>query len=750
MLEGWRKKLAGDIYRNNKHLTEKELNFAVQQTLDRIVFLRIAEDREIEPDNSIAKAVAADEKGGSYRQLFRLFEQADEKYNSGLFNFAEDTVSQSLLISNNIIKEIVNALYRYYDFSVIPIEILGSAYERFLGKTVIITPNKTADVIEKPEVRKAGGVFYTPQYIVEYIVKNTVGTLLEGKTAKEAAQIKIVDPACGSGSFLVGAYQFLLRWYQKHYVDRGASKGRSNDPITPDGLLTIEERKRILRSNIYGADIDATAVEVTKLSLLLECMQGVTTATVNRLKSMNERVLPNIDENIRCGNSLVGEDFYEGKDLPQFSDEFLRKVNAFDWHRNFPQVFAQSSGSKAAGFDIVIGNPPYTYLIPAVIQEYFQENYRFQNYQKDLYLLFLEKYSQILRRGGTFGVIVSNTWLLSLTYQKIRQYLTSHYTWRKILHLPKPVFRQAVVNTHCLIFDYEKASGKYQFDVDVYQNEGYPLLHKLSSSDIPNDGSPINIIADKNLRKIAGKILKECKPLKDYCNVFSGVVPFEKGAGTPPQTAKMMRTKPYVVEGKRPGKEWSPLLRGSLIHRYTNKWDKNYWILYGNNLAAPRNPAIFKAAEKIVVRQTGDTLIAVLIGKNIICRKNLHIILNNSKYDLRFLLTLINSKLMNFVYEYLNLERGEALAEIKKAHVEMLPIPPLDLSDRKAKKEYDRLAELANQMLSVHKKVRVSAVDRGFHEQRIRILEKEINQIVYQLYALTDDEIAIIESSEGK
>ncbi|MDR3182773.1 MAG: N-6 DNA methylase [Planctomycetaceae bacterium] len=422
------------------------------------------------------------------------------------------------------------------------------------------------------DVRKSGGIYYTPQYIVDYIVKDTVGKFVEDKSSAEIDEIKIVDPACGAGIFLLGAYQFLLDWYKKHYRRE----------------LTFEERTHILKNNIYGVDIDSFAVKLTKYALRQKCSKGFA----------SERVLANIDGNIRCGNSLVGENFYKGKDLSQFSDEFLRQVNAFDWHRNFPQVFGQSSGSKAAGFDIVIGNPPYTYLIPAVIQEYFQENYQFQNYQKDLYLLFLEKYSQILRQGGTFGVIVSNTWLLSLTYQKIRQYLTSHYTWRKILHLPKPVFRQAVVDTHCLIFDYQKADGKYQFDVDVYQNEEYPLLHKLLSSDIPCDGSPINIIADKDLRKIAGKILKRCQPLKDYCNVFSGVVPFEKGAGTPPQTAKMMRTKPYVVEGQRPGKEWSPLLRGSLIHRYTNRWDRNYWILYGNNLAAPRNPAIFKADEK--------------------------------------------------------------------------------------------------------------------------------------------------------
>jgi hypothetical protein len=430
--------------------------------------------------------------------------------------------------------------------------------------------------------------------------------------------------------------------------------------------------------------------------------------------------------------------------MNQFSDKDMRKINAFDWHKNFPQVFGRQHGNENPGFDIVIGNPPYTYLIPASIQEYFQKVYQFQNYQKDLYLIFLERYSKLLKRGGRFGVIVSNTWLLSLTYQKIRQYLTSQYTWRKILYLPHPVFK-AVVDTHVLVFDYEKPSGKYQFDVDVYRNESYTLYHKLSSSDIPKDGSPINIMASKNLRHVAEKIIQQSRQLKDYCNVFSGVVPFEKGAGTPPQTEKIMRTKPYVVEGKRPSKEWLPLLRGSLVFRYANKWNKNYWILYGRNLAAPRDPVIFKAAEKIVVRQTGDSLIATLIGKNIICRKNLHIILNNSELDLRFILALINSKLMNYVYEYLNPERGEALAEVKKGHVEILPVPLIDLSDKRMKKAHDRLVDLANQMLAVNERIPQLVIHRGTYEQRMRILEKEINSIVYQLYGLTDEELAIVE-----
>ena len=273
--------MAVNISWNNKNLDEDEINFAVQQTIDRIIFLRIAEDRSVEPYGNLKHAI---KQGNLYSNLFEQFRKADEKYNSGLFDLKKDRISETLKIENKIIKTIINELYYPecpYEFSVLPVEILGSAYEQFLGKVIRITPAHHAKIEEKPEVRKAGGVYYTPQYIVEYIVKNTVGKLIEGKTPKEISKIKIVDPACGSGSFLIGAYQYLLDWHKNYYTDNGKiSKGKKDNPLTPEGHLTTAEKKRILLNNIFGVDIDVNAVEVTKLSLLLKCMEGETEASI--------------------------------------------------------------------------------------------------------------------------------------------------------------------------------------------------------------------------------------------------------------------------------------------------------------------------------------------------------------------------------------------------------------------------------------------------------------------------------------
>ncbi|MGB3016773.1 MAG: DNA methyltransferase, partial [Ignavibacteria bacterium] len=352
-LDGWRTLLALSISKNNRNLDEDELNFVVQSTIDRIIFLRIAEDRGIETYAELKNALIGEDY---YRNLLTSFRQADDKYNSGLFDFRKDRISNGITVENKVIKKIINELYypeSPYEFAVLPVEILGSAYEQFLGKVIRIDKSHKAKIEEKPEVRKAGGVYYTPQYIVDYIVKNTVGKLVENKTPNEVSKLKIVDPACGSGSFLLGAYQFLLDWHKEIYskeTKHSSRRGTKGDVLTAEGSLTTSEKKRILLNNIFGVDIDANAVEVTKLSLLLKCLEGETSASIEHQLSMfNERVLPTLDDNIKVGNSLIDTDFYSNQ--LDFGEE--KKIKPFNWQKAFPAVFAQG------GFDAVIGNPPY-------------------------------------------------------------------------------------------------------------------------------------------------------------------------------------------------------------------------------------------------------------------------------------------------------------------------------------------------------------------------------------------------------
>ncbi len=237
----------------------------------------------------------------------------------------------------------------------------------------------------------------------------------------------------------------------------------------------------------------------------------------------------------------------------------------------------------------------------------------------------------------------------------------------------------AVVDTHVLIL--QKSDNGIQDDdeipIDYMERKQVKYKHFLVGKFIPKNGDAINIVANQQAQLLFRKIHNKSLELQNLFSVYNGVKPFEIGKGNPPQTEKIAKERPYVVEGVAidKSKNWSPLLRGSLIQRYRNLWNGDYWILYGEWLAAPRSPEIFDAPKKIMVRQTGDSIIATIIESGYIARNNMHILLKNENpYKLEYLLGLMNSKLMDFSYSFINPEKGEALAEIKKKHVEQLPI----------------------------------------------------------------------------
>ena len=333
----------------------------MQQTIDRIIFLRICEDRGIEPYGTLLGLVNG---GEVYQRLVLRFRHADARYNSGLFHFetekgrgdAPDTVTPRLEIDDKVLRDILKNLYypdSPYEFSVLPADILGQVYEQFLGKVIRLTAGHRAVVEEKPEVRKAGGVFYTPDLHRGHHRAADRGQAAGGLTLRQAAgmapragarqaPIRVLDLACGSGSFLLGAYQYLLDWYLAAYLAEEPEKwatGR-NPRLYQNGRgewrLTIAERKRILLDHIYGVDIDPQAVEVTKLSLLLKVLEGEDEQTIGQqLALFPERALPDLGRNIKCGNSLIGPDFYDGQQMALLDDEAALRINVFDWQASW-------------------------------------------------------------------------------------------------------------------------------------------------------------------------------------------------------------------------------------------------------------------------------------------------------------------------------------------------------------------------------------------------------------------------------
>lgn len=739
-LDRWRTYLATSISWNNKDLDEDEINFAVQQTIDRIIFLRIAEDRGVEIYGNLKEVI---KQGDYYQNLFKIFKEADDKYNSGIFDFKKDCISKNLIIENKIIKTIITELYYPecpYEFSVLSVEILGSAYEQFLGKVIHITPSHQAKIEEKPEVRKAGGVYYTPQYIVDYIVKNTVGKLIENKTPKEISKIKIVDPACGSGSFLIGAYQYLLDYHKNYYSENGKpSKGKKDNPLTPDGSLTTSEKKKILLNNIFGVDIDVNAVEVTKLSLLLKCMEGETSSTISyQLSMFHERVLPTLDENIKSGNSLIDIDFY-AIDI-DLSEEKITKP--FRWQNGFPEII------NNGGFDVVIGNPPYGASFTSHESDYFLSKYKLQDYQLDSYFLFIERSFEIMQPKGLLGFIIPNTWLLNLKSSKIRQHLFSKTEIANIVHYQIPVFTQAVVDTEIMIFRNKKPNNAHEINVEIYNKQKEKSERKIKQQIwIDANGAPVNILDNENNNSIKSKISSH--PILDtICKITQGTKPFQVGKGNPKQTRKIVDEKPFVSDNKI-DKLFRPLLRGSLMNRYQINWNNNYFIKFGDWLAEPRYSAEYDSKEKIIIRQTGDHLNATLDRKQFIVRDNLYTIVHKKpEINLQYILGLINSKFLNWYYQnILNPEKGEALAQVKRGHIALLPIKEINKENSSEIDFQNEIIKLVEQLLKLNEEIREQKLDTKVNQiqSRIDYCENRINEIVYQLYGLTKEEIKIVE-----
>ena len=570
-IERWRDILAKNIALRNSQLSTRDLNFAVQKTIDRIIFLRICEDRGIEPYGKLGALNGVN----IYDRLIQYFRIADDKYNSGIFHFSQekdrpespDNLTLNLKLDDKTLKDILGNLYypeSPYEFSVLPADILGQVYEQFLGKVIRLTDGHQAKVEEKPEVRKAGGVYYTPTYIVDYIVENTVGKLLEDRKVDSKNPLCVLDPACGSGSFLIVAYQHLLDWHFKQYTLNNPEKwAKGKNPrlrvnSKGDWKLTINERKRILLEHIYGVDIDSQAVEVTKLSLLLKVLEGESEETMQG-QLFHERALPDLGQNIKCGNSLIGSDFYKDTQSDLFNEEEMFRVNAFDWETQFPEVFkvgvqasACSSGSgkdklklelqqknnetRTHGFDAVIGNPPYVRqeTLGEQFKTYAQSHYKTFAGTADLYVYFFEKAHSLLRQGGLFGMICSNKFMRAKYGQALRNFMSSEVKLMQIVDFGElPVFLNAATfpaifltqNTKCPKQKYVYAPIK-RLDFQSLETEVANMGNTLDNLSLSGDNwtlaSSGEILIFEKMRK-AGIPLGEYVKGEIYRGVLTGL-----------------------------------------------------------------------------------------------------------------------------------------------------------------------------------------------------------------------------------
>lgn len=816
-LDRWRIALARNIALRNKQLSARELNHAVQLTIDRLIFLRMCEDRGIDLYGQLLALVNGPQ---IYPRLVQLYYRADERFNSGLFHFSAeksasshpDTLTPSLEIDDKTLKEIIKNLYYPecpYEFSILPVEVLGNAYEQFLGKVIRLTAGHQAKIEEKPEVRKAGGVYYTPKYIVDYIVENTVGQLCRDKTAAEVAELRIVDPACGSGSFLLGAYQYLLDWHLNFYRQEMETSGKIPTVPPPKGqrkrksdpnaifqgrggawFLTTAEKKRILTNNIYGVDIDANAVEVTKLSLLLKVLENENEDTLSQQLSLwHERALPDLGQNIKCGNSLIGNDFYAGQPLNLFAEEELHRINAFDWEQEFPEIFARG------GFDAVVGNPPYVRQETlGEMKAYFQQKYTTYHGMADLYVYFIERGIKLLKKNGNFSYIVANKWMRANYGKPLRQWLKQQQlteivdfgdlrvfqgatTYPCILKIcegkPEKAFQAAQVET----LDFENLfhylnSVRFTVNQEKLDDAGWPLVSETTQAlleKLQSKGIPLG-------EYVSGKIFYGIKTGLNEAFVISKEKRDELIAADP-KSAELI--KPFLAG--REIKRYAPLVPQNFLIFIPKGWTNsnmqnpgNAWLWFKKNyapVARHLEPFKIKAEKRYDKGEYWWELRACdyydefetpkLMLPDISRRGNFSLDNVGGKYCVNtayilckadnYLLGILNSKLITFFYAKVSaVFRGGYLRFIFQ-YLENLPIFHGELQNTKEKSHHDQLVQLVEQMLELHQKLSATQEPhtRNLLQRQISATDHQIDQLVYQLYDLTEEEIKIVEAAVG-
>jgi hypothetical protein len=406
--------------------------------------------------------------------------------------------------------------------------------------------------------------------------------------------------------------------------------------------------------------------------------------------------------------------------------------NALEWRFEFPEVL--NNDGDFVGFDVVIGNPPYGTIFDISQKSYITNNYLYSDYQLDIYGIFFELSERILKMSALLSFIVPNTWLLNLKTPNTRKLLFSKFNLNKIRLYEKKVFEEAIVDI-VIFMGAKNHIISDTFDVEIINKQQEIKINSFEQKVLAkNYQNTVNVYESKFAATLREKF-SSLQTLDDVATITQGTKPFQKGKGKPPQNEQILEDKPFIKEYKK-DLNFRPLLRGSLMKKYSIIWNNNYYISFGNWLAEPRYSANYDAEKKIVIRQTGSQLIATLDKDKFIVRDNLYTIISKkSQYSEELILGLLNSYLLNWYYQnIINNEVGEALAQVKRGHLAILPIPQQNA------RLFNEVIDQVNQILTAKKEN---------PDADTIALEKEIDQLVYQLYELTEEEIKIVEGDMG-
>jgi len=729
----WRNLLANSLRKNHPALLEEELDESIQRILDRLIFIRTCEDRNIEPitlSPLLREWLDSGKKRRLSQELKSVFRNFDEGYNSQIFSshLCEDLKIDPAPISfspkrriqkvpfihpfphyrcgvnSEVLEIIINGLYETedrsirYDFSAIDADVLGSMYEQYLGHILKKTPTRTT-VTEKHLRRKEMGIYYTPKYIVDYIVKNTVGEMLKEKSYKDAMKLKILDPACGSGSFLIRAFEEM----DNYLKEKRSQKGEE---------FAYFRRMEILNNNLYGVDLDKQAVEIAQLNLLLKALE-------------TRQKLPVI-KNIRQGNSLIS-----GDELMMFKyfGKNWKEKHPFNWQEEYSEVF------KDGGFDVVIGNPPYVNIkeITGDEKEFYRHQFKYAIEQFDLYILFMEKAFSLLKSGGYFSFIIPDAILSRSNVTEIRKYFLTNTSIKSLIQV-SGVFADPSVASVIIVYQKKKPSMTYftsfikSDNLDALTNGNYKEIKTTPSIWLNFPDSRIAFMENNQMN-----IINKISPDKDKVTLEKLVLLVrgeELGKGSEKiKVAALKLSRPFLV--------------GENIERYQTKFSELY--IKESEIEKPKENYF---VPKIMVRQLGTNINATLDEKGkYVTIQSIYSVINNSKYDLKYLFGLLNSSLINFYYRLL-FGTKQLFPRILIENLKVLPIYKIDFSNPKEKKMHDDLVKLVDKMLDLNKQIQKTSEksDKWYSlKSEIEKTDKKIDEVVYKLYGITEKEKKIIE-----
>lgn len=801
-LDEARRDLASDLLKENDRadlLDGIRLNEATQRILDRILFLRICEDRDIDTGTRLdshlqtwRRATGKDDptrrkqsslelhdepagygvagvkapKDSLWRAVVRHFRNLDRRppshvpfFNGNLF---KPHFSEELIISDEWLARFIGELSddeSPYLFAYIPVEILGTIYERFLGK-VVRPQGRGVTIEEKPEVRKAGGVYYTPRYIVEYIVAQTVEKLLAEKKPEATLKLRFLDPACGSGSFLIRVFEAVCEYWQQYLTDHPEDRKKKwcwtekkPEAATDDVHLTMSLKREILLSNVYGVDLDPGAVEVTQLSLYLKMLENESRNTLLSTRSLfqdDEKIdplLPPLGNNIICGNSLIASDF------SMIADDLVR-VRAFDWNVGFREI------SKSGGFDAVVGNPPYVLLSPELFDEQsitYLRLFEVAQYKADLFHLFIEQGLKQLRKGGEFGMIVPNTWLTLQFTDKLRRYILSNAFVSELVIFQHLVFEDADVFTVLLFL--RKGLPKPDHMVLVRKVDS-----AISADDIRNASTFKTAQNDWNSNSAAifetrlsgaegemvRRLTKRFPPLTSIARASLGCQAYNSSKHTKEQIEQRV-----FHSDRKIGKEYLPELAGNDVARYEINRERGQWIKYGPWLHDFRTMDWLEGPRILIREISGAKPYSIFAAytESTYCHYKTILNVNPSSdttVSVKYLTAVLNSRLISFLYPFVsNKLVAQAFPRLSVGDVKRLPIAAPDLKQPNQKRLHDRLVELAEKMIVLVPKLRTAKSDheRQTLQNAVTATDQQIDALVYELYGLTEDEIKIVEGN---